>query len=171
MMQFQHGTYSVESNGSLVLTPFADDGRQLISDRCMSVKSSYYRFNQTELFKVCQSGLPKLTSSHADLSSQRYEVLIDPFHNVKRLNLYEHDGSPMNPMFLVYEPPQMLPTRTLNPVDDGKAKRDGLGAMNIVTPLNKDAIIKRNKETRNSHRWWWLGVAMSSLGGIVYLYP
>lgn len=47
---------------------------------------------------------------------------------MKRLDLYKFDGSPMNPMFLAYSPPQMLPTITMNPTDTpasptGKVKR------------------------------------------------
>lgn len=63
MMQFQHGKYSVESNGSLVLTPFADDGRQLISDPCKSLMSRYYRYNQTEVFRVSPIQFFRILSS------------------------------------------------------------------------------------------------------------
>lgn len=52
VMQWQHGTYSVKSNGSLVLTPFASDGRQLFSDPCAGDTSVYTRYNQTERFRV-----------------------------------------------------------------------------------------------------------------------
>ena len=34
---------------------------------------------------------------------------------MKRLDLYQFDGAPLNPMFLAYDPPQMLPTITMNP--------------------------------------------------------
>jgi hypothetical protein len=55
IMQFQHGTYAKHPNGSLVLSPFAVDGRQLVSDPCKSDKAQYLRYNQTELFKVGDS--------------------------------------------------------------------------------------------------------------------
>ena len=95
-MQWQHGTYTLPGNGSIITQPFAVDGRQLLSSPCSYEQSIYTRYEQPELF----------------LS---YEVLTDPYHNVPRLNLARFDGSPMNPMFLVYSPPQMLPTETLNP--------------------------------------------------------
>jgi hypothetical protein len=51
-MQWQHGTYSVQPNGSLVLTPIAVDGRQLLSNPCAGHIAMYSRYNQTEMFKV-----------------------------------------------------------------------------------------------------------------------
>lgn len=51
-MQWQHGTFTVNSNGSLTLTPYAVDGRQLLSDPCKYDVGRYTRYNQTELFKV-----------------------------------------------------------------------------------------------------------------------
>lgn len=51
-MQWQHGKYQKNANGSLTLTPFAVDGRQLVSDPCEYDKSLYTRFRQTELMKV-----------------------------------------------------------------------------------------------------------------------
>lgn len=55
-MQWQHGTYTAQSDGSLVLTPIAVDGRQLVSDPCATPLTSYTRYNQTEEFKVCFPG-------------------------------------------------------------------------------------------------------------------
>ena len=52
IMQFQHGTFEKSPNGSLVLTPFEVDGRQLVSDPCNSKSSVYTRYSQAELFKV-----------------------------------------------------------------------------------------------------------------------
>lgn len=53
MMQFQHGTYVLPDNGSIVLTPFAVDGRQLWSDPCANAKNAVYtRYNQSELYRV-----------------------------------------------------------------------------------------------------------------------
>lgn len=51
-MLWQHGTYSLEPNGSLVLKPFTSDGRQLLSRPCASDYATYTRYNQTEIFKV-----------------------------------------------------------------------------------------------------------------------
>jgi hypothetical protein len=51
-MQWQHGSYSLEPNGSLVLTPIPSDGRQLSSNPCVGNSAAYTRYNQTETFKV-----------------------------------------------------------------------------------------------------------------------
>lgn len=172
IMQWQHGKYSKEPNGSLILRPFAVDGRQLLSDPCAGDVSAYTRYNQTEFFKV-NALLSVAEPFSADNVAQKYEVLTDPFHNVKRLNLYAFDGAPLNPMYLVYKPPQMLPTQTLNPiVQKGAApthnvKRDVV-IEEAVEPLNKNAFVKR-KELVNPDRWWWVGVIMTSLGGVALL--
>ena len=52
IIQWQHGKYVKNANGSLSLTPFEVDGRQLLSDPCNYQNSIYTRYNQTELFKV-----------------------------------------------------------------------------------------------------------------------
>ena len=54
-MQWQHGEFKVNSNGSLTLTPYAIDGRELLSDPCKYDEGRYTRYNQTELFKVSKA--------------------------------------------------------------------------------------------------------------------
>jgi hypothetical protein len=49
------------------------------------------------------------------LLRQWYEVLIDPYHKVHRLNLYGFDGMPLPPMYLASVAPAMVPTTTLHP--------------------------------------------------------
>lgn len=51
-MQWQHGSYTVFGNGTLILTPIAVDGRQLLSDPCRQQSGQYTRYNTTEEFKV-----------------------------------------------------------------------------------------------------------------------
>ncbi len=51
-MQWQHGTWVMNANGSLSLTPIAVDGRQLLSSPCEYNNAVYTRYNQTELFQV-----------------------------------------------------------------------------------------------------------------------
>lgn len=55
-MQWQHGSYFVNSTGSLYLEPIKVDGRQLVSNPCAGSSSDYLRYNQSELFSV--SGIP-----------------------------------------------------------------------------------------------------------------
>lgn len=110
--------------------------------------------------------------------SQKYQVYTDPYTKMTRLDLYAFDGKAMNPMFLAYSPPQMLPTVTMNPTATStasKAKRTvGLGE-ELEEPLNKHALhIKRSFEQPLLHRidlnmLWWAGLGMTLFGGAAYL--
>ena len=44
-----------------------------------------------------------------------WEVIEDRYKRVKRLDLGLWDGKMLQPMYLAYNPPQMLPTSTMNP--------------------------------------------------------
>lgn len=109
---YQHGTYEVKDDGSLVLSPFEVDGRQLLSEPCEDKGISMYsRYSQNITFKS-------------------YLVQLDDYYGKYQLQLYQSDGKPMQPLFLAYRPPLMLPTITLNPTDavetqpTANAKRD-----------------------------------------------
>ena len=96
----------------------------------------------------------------------------------------------MNPMYLAYKPPQMLPTQTLNPTAEktggakatGKAKRDlfwgeqGLeggeeedreNSHYADGPLNRHVLIKRGGEI-DAEKWWWIGVGLTGIGGAAW---
>ncbi|GAB7355914.1 hypothetical protein MBLNU459_g6558t1 [Dothideomycetes sp. NU459] len=150
IMQWQHGTYVKYTNGSLYLTPFAVDGRQLLSEPCTYDKAIYTRYNQSELMKS-------------------YEVLTDPYHNIPRLNLFEFNGSPIQPMYLVYSPPQMLPTSTLNPT--ATATATGKSKRGLEVPLNYKMTQRKGVDAMNPDRWWWIGLCMTGVGGIMYFGP
>lgn len=101
IMIYQHGTYTFNANnGSLMLYPFASDGRQLLSDPCndggVSVYTRYQNINVIKWFLV----------------------EFDEYHGCDKLTLYAFDGSPMQPMYIAYKPPVMLPTQVLNPTAD-----------------------------------------------------
>ncbi|RKF80381.1 Protein rot1 [Golovinomyces cichoracearum] len=161
ILQFQHGTYSENPDGSLVLTPFSVDGRKLVSDPCSSNHAVYTRYNQTEIMK-------------------KYEVHIDPYTKMTRLDLYQFDGTKLAPMYLAYNPPQMLPTVTLNPttVSTSTAKnfKRMSGSekkwMDIDLPLNKNAQhVKRQVSFVsfiNPDIVWWSGITMMILGGAIF---
>lgn len=73
-MQWQHGTYTQEANGSLVLNPFAVDGRQLLSSPCNFKTSTYTRYAQQEVMKVATNRVIYMlrlyfTDTATDLSS------------------------------------------------------------------------------------------------------
>lgn len=86
----------------------------------------------------------------------------------------------MNPMFLAYSPPQMLPTVTMNPTPSAtasgkKAKRTMGAGEEMEIPLNVNAAhIKRDIERPLLDRidlsmLWWAGVGMTIFGGAAYL--
>ncbi|KAL4957207.1 chaperone for protein-folding within the ER, fungal-domain-containing protein [Aspergillus filifer] len=148
IMQWQHGTYIVNADGSLHLTPIASDGRQLLSDPCESSKGMYTRYNQTEKY-------------------DSFTIAIDPYYESTRLDLYSFDGSPMIPMYLVYRPPEMLPTGPLNPIKSMKAKRQSGGeqgtAFSLRSLVNKDSLA-------DPDRWLWAGVVMSAMGSVALFF-
>lgn len=86
----------------------------------------------------------------------------------------------MNPLFLAYSPPVMLPTTTLNPTATAAAAakskfKRSLGTTEETRPLNKDAThIKREIERPLLHRidlnmMWWASVGLTVFGGAAYL--
>lgn len=90
VMQFQHGRHQLLANGSIVLEPYAEDGRQQIQNPCVAQSNVLRQFNQTTLF----------------LS---WRIFRDPQGNDK-LHLFRFDGAPFPPMFRVSTTPTMLPT-------------------------------------------------------------
>ncbi|CAK1364124.1 unnamed protein product [Cercospora beticola] len=167
IMQWQHGTWEQLSNGSLALTPIATDGRQLLSKPCDNENAIYTRYNQSETFK-------------------QYQVLTDPYHNVKRLNLWEFDGTPMQPFYIAFEPPQMLPTTTLHAATTETAKAGKKGkrgledagpASYMEVPLNWKSKFEQGKsgdmlvQNINPDRLWWVGLAFTGIGGLLYFGP
>jgi len=162
---------------SLSLQPFSVDGRQLQSNPCKANnKATYQRYNQSETFKVLLLALgnPFVIAK----ALQKWQVYIDPYTKLKRLDLYMFDGAPMNPMFQAFNPPQMLPTSTLNPTSTaaptGKSKRGE--EEQYAVPLNQNAahIVRRDStqpliERIDLNMVWWAGVGMTILGGAAYL--
>ena len=101
--------------------------------------------------------------------------MVDDYSKAQRLNLFAFDGSPLNPMYLAYKPPEMLPTQTLNPTattsgaeatSTGKIKRNSRSMDGFVESLNKHVLGRRRFV--NADKWWWIGLGMTALGGVVY---
>ncbi|KAI0738864.1 chaperone for protein-folding within the ER, fungal-domain-containing protein [Daedaleopsis nitida] len=104
VLNWHHGTYTKETNGSLVLTPFGD-GFQQIQDPCAAETNFVETYNNTELY-------------------QSWQMFYDQTDGLK-LHLFQFDGSPVAPLFQVYSTPNMLPTQLLRndttTVDTGNA--------------------------------------------------
>ncbi|KAF8531979.1 chaperone for protein-folding within the ER, fungal-domain-containing protein, partial [Gautieria morchelliformis] len=93
VVTFQHGKYDLLSNGSILLNPFAVDGRQQVQDPCAAVSNQLTQWNTTVLFL-------------------QWRIFPLPSGG-NHLNLYEFDGTPVAPMNLIANPPNMLPTQVL----------------------------------------------------------
>jgi len=87
-----HGTYTFNPNGSMTMTPFGD-GYQQVQDPCAAVSNFIEPYNDIELY-------------------QSWRIFLDPTTGY-HLHLFQFDGSPMNPMFLISTTPNMLPTQKL----------------------------------------------------------
>jgi hypothetical protein len=90
-----HGTYTLNPNGSITMTPFGD-GYQQVQDPCAAVSNFIETYNDTELY-------------------QSWRIFLDPVTGY-HLHLFQFDGSPLNPQFLVSTTPNMLPTQLLRNV-------------------------------------------------------
>lgn len=160
-LTFQHGKYEVNGSNSLILNPFAVDGRQLVSDPCNQTneEAEYTRYHQKEIY-------------------QKYEVLVDDYYGRYRLNLYQFDGTPMAPMYLVYKPPQMLPTQTMNPTGDGSSsskKRRGIDDRSVRNKVrralkNRSRTDAKRQHSANYDTIWWAGISMMAAGTVGWIW-
>ena len=174
-MQWQHGTYEIAADGSISLEPISVDGRQLMSDPCLYDSSILTRFSEPEKFKVrTRAGCEWIWQL---TSVKRFEVLIDPYHEILRLNLYKADGAPLHPMYLALKPPRMLPTTTLQASTSAtagaessksktKSKRDVL-LESYMSSMNADSLIAQSS-LLDANMLWWFGVLMTGLGSVLY---
>lgn len=154
---YQHGTYELLSNGSLVLTPIAVDGRQLLSDPCgnqgavadQTKNSIYSRYVQKTMFKT-------------------YQVSVDPYHGRYKLQIFQHDGSRMQPLYLAYRPPLMLPTEALNPTNSASETKSTLSKRvkrSLENQYRTNAI--REFDTSKYDFFWWIGITCLAGGATV----
>ncbi|KAF8158452.1 chaperone for protein-folding within the ER, fungal-domain-containing protein [Crassisporium funariophilum] len=90
-----HGTFSLNSNGSITMVPMGD-GYQQIQDPCAPISNFIEVYNFTEYYKG-------------------WRIFTDPTAGFK-LHLFQFDGSPVAPMFQISTTPEMLPTRLLRNV-------------------------------------------------------
>lgn len=150
---YQHGTYEIKSNGSLFMTPIAVDGRQLLSDPCgvdtESDTSLYSRYVQKTWFK-------------------KFQVMVDSYNGRRKLQVYQFDGSPMQPLYLAYKPPMMLPTSALNPTDSASETKSSL-RKRLKRSLENQYRTNARLETSSAKYefWWWTAIAGIGLGSAV----
>ena len=161
---YQHGRYEVLDNGTMILHPIAVDGRQLFSDPCNdNGVSTYMRYNQTEIFKS-------------------FTIDIDPYYGIWTLHLYQFNGAPLQPLYLAYRPPLMLPTETLVPIADATDETEETGNAKHKRSLSE--LIQRSMENKHrtnavrhneqkgflfSNLVWYISVGMLGVGSLVFL--
>ncbi|KJA23290.1 hypothetical protein HYPSUDRAFT_137963 [Hypholoma sublateritium FD-334 SS-4] len=87
-----HGTYTLNTNGSISMVPLGD-GFQQIQDPCAANSNFVESYNLTEYY-------------------QSWRIFQDPTQGFK-LHMFQFDGSPLAPQFLVSATPNMLPTENL----------------------------------------------------------
>ena len=75
----------------------------------------------------------------------------------------------MNPMYLAYKPPQMLPTQTLNPTTAKTSKGSQATSKSKVKRSFEDAtVLMKRSEPINGDKWWWIGIGMTGIGAVGY---
>lgn len=141
---YQHGTYEILNNGSLVMKPIAVDGRQLLSDPCgvSETESQYTRYVQPTWF-------------------QKYYVQVDSYSGKMKLQIYQFDGSLMQPLYLAYKPPMMLPTEALNPTDSASETKSTLRRRlkrSLENQYRTTAVKSFNYEKYD--KYWWSAVGV-----------
>ncbi|CAO1624529.1 unnamed protein product [Parajaminaea phylloscopi] len=106
-LTWQHGTFTLNANGSLSLTPFAADGYVQVMDPCAATSTQIYSYNQFELIPYFYNYVEPNTG-FSNIQGSAYAM-----------QMYEDDGTgnagaPKPMMFLVNRPPTMLPTVQLH---------------------------------------------------------
>jgi hypothetical protein len=152
---YQHGTYEILNNGSLVMTPIAVDGRQLLSDPCgySETESEYTRYVQPTWFKS-------------------YYVQVDSYSGKMKLQIYQFDGSLMQPLYLAYSPPLMLPTQALNPTDKASETKSTLRrrVKRSLENQYRTSAVKSFKYEKYDKYWWAAVGAIGVASAAVFLH-
>lgn len=101
VMNWCHGTYQLQPNGSITMVPFGD-GYQQVQDPCAAISNFIENYNDTELYV-------------------QWNIYQDPTLGYM-LQLYQFDGSPLPPMAQLSTSPNMLPTQPLRNVSASSSK-------------------------------------------------
>ena len=144
-----------------------------------NIRTAYTRaYYQPEFIKVYAKHLTNCTSSLLVIL-QSFRPYIDPYSNVRRLDLFQYDGAPQNPMWIAYDPPQMLPTQTLNPTSTGtraakstgtgKSKRSMEGGNTREEQLTWGVGKPTPSEKPIGDTIWWMVALGTIISSILYL--
>ncbi|KAI0727163.1 chaperone for protein-folding within the ER, fungal-domain-containing protein [Fomitopsis betulina] len=92
VMDWSHGVYTLQPNGSITTVPFGD-GYMQVQDACAAVSNYVQSYNQTEYYT-------------------QWNIYLDSTLGYQ-LQLYQYDGTPYPQQNLYSSTPNMLPTRDL----------------------------------------------------------
>lgn len=134
---WQHGTYTLNNNGSMTLYPFGSDGRIQVQNRCAAVTNIITYYSNQVLF-------------------QDWGITVEPSTGRYRLIVNKFDGSKAPYMYLAAKPPNMLPTQILT-------GRNATGQ----TITRKRSFVDILKRTNGASGQMSLGSEMGVLVGVV----
>jgi Chaperone for protein-folding within the ER, fungal len=119
-MNWVHGTFTYNPNGSITMRPFGD-GFQQIQGACFANSDFIEPYNDTELY-------------------QSWQIFMDATDGPK-LHMFQFDGSPVTPMFLYSQTPLMLPTQPLrNNTSPSTKKVSRRAVTNGAPPIHRWAV-------------------------------
>jgi Chaperone for protein-folding within the ER, fungal len=119
-MNWVHGTFTYNANGSLTMTPFGD-GFQQIQNACAANSDFIESYNDTELYQSWQ-----ITT----------DAVLGPI-----LQLYQFDQSPISPMTLYSASPVMLPTQSLRSVSPAAKAANRLELASGAPPSHRWQVV------------------------------
>jgi hypothetical protein len=140
-MNWIHGTYTLNPNGSITLQPF-NDGYQQIQDPCAAVSNFIEDYNMTEIY-------------------QSWRIFQDPVQGYK-LHLFQYDGAPLPPQFQVSTTPTMLPTQQLRNLPKNDTSESDGGKQKRSLEARKNGVV----DSRPWNAVSLLGAGMTIVGAI-----
>jgi len=138
IVNWVHGNYQLLGNGSIVFIPFGD-GFQQIQDPCAAQSNFLEDYNITEL-------------------AQSWRIFQDATAGPK-LHIFQFDGAPLAPQFLVSPTPIMVPTRMLRNVSSSTTPTTSLTAQN--------ALVNTNRASTITSRSAWSVMAVVASAGVI----
>lgn len=114
VMLWMHGTFTLNSNGSITLNPFGD-GYQQIQSVCAATSDFVETYNDTELY-------------------MSWQIIVDATLG-PQLTMYQSNGIPFPPQSLYAQAPLMLPTQPLRNDSSTNSKVSRRAVTNDAPPI------------------------------------
>lgn len=158
VLQWQHGTYMLGTDGSLIMVPIAVDSRQLLSAPCGSgTNPKTY-------------GKSILTRKSYNESMQSWSIAMDDYHQRYKLTLNREFGQPVQPLYYAAATPVMNPTTTLHPTarSTAGARARMKRALDDLDAATQIGVLKGM--TGIDKAWWTAltGVCLGAVGVLVF---